>query len=158
MDIDSEPGTTLPGRPFPSGQRPIPIGPAAMTHPSRPPEAPLTVLPDGSKMYRYFFEVDISNRVHELTDLEMLQHARTQMGFLERAGLREDSMRRIRDCRTRLRVTIDTNSASRLDALADCRMRMLTMTDMITDGMGWFPGLPWRATHFNVEVLYPRGR
>lgn len=151
MDIDSEPSATF-------SRRPISTGPAAVPRPARPINTLFTILPDGSKMYSYIFEVDISNRAHELTDLEILEYARTQMGFLERADVRDGAMRHIRDCRTRLRVTIDTKSTSRLDALGDCRMRMLIMQDMINEGMGWFPGLPWKALHFQVEVLHPRGQ
>ncbi|KAJ5126525.1 hypothetical protein N7448_007304 [Penicillium atrosanguineum] len=150
MDIDSEPSATF-------SRRPISTGPAAISRPSRPTGALFTMLPDGSKMYSYIFEVDISNHAQELTDLEILEYAHNQMGFLERADLRDGAMRHIRDCRTRLRVTIDTKSIGRLDALGDCRMRMLVMQEMINAGMGWFPGLPWRANHFHVEVLYPRG-
>ncbi|KAJ5676511.1 uncharacterized protein N7477_002144 [Penicillium maclennaniae] len=149
MDIDSEPSTT-------ASRRPIPTVPTAIPRPLRPNNALFTLLPDGSKMYSYIFEVDILNRAHELTDLEILEYARNQMGFLERANLRDGAMRHIRDCRIRLRVTIDTKNTSRLDALGDCRMRMLIMQDMISDGMGWFPGLPWKARHFHVEVLYPQ--
>lgn len=89
-----------------------------------------------------------------MSDHEILQYARTQLGFLERSGLAEGSMRSIRNCRMRLRVRIDTKSASRVDALVDVRMRMLAMLDMISDGMGWFTGLPWKHEHFTVEVVY----
>lgn len=118
---------------------------------------PFAYAPDGSNIYRHAFEVDLSNRVGGVSDHEALETGRKQMGFLEMSGMREDSMRRIRDCRTRLRVVIDTKSDSRFDALVDARMRMLTMQDMIADGLGWFLGLPWRHAHFTVEVLYLQG-
>lgn len=118
---------------------------------------PFAYAPDGSNIYRHTFEVDLSSRVGGVSDHEALETGRRQMGFLEASGMREDSMRRIRDCRTRLRVVIDTKSDSRFDALVDARMRMLTMQDMIADGLGWFLGLPWRHAHFTVEVLYLQG-
>lgn len=154
MDIDSEPSApSVPSAP----RRTIPTGPAAMTASQKPTGGtPFTVTTDGTKVYRHTFEIDISSRAGGVTDLEIIEHARTQMGFLERAGLRDDAMRRIRDCRTRLRVVIDTKSPSRLDALVDARLRMLTMQDMINEGMGWFPGLPWRHHHFRIETFCPR--
>lgn len=151
MDIDSEP--SAPSAP----RRTIPTGPAAMAASQKPTEGtPFTITTDGTKAYRHTFEIDISSHASGVTDLEIIEHARTQMGFLERAGLRDDAMRRIRDCRIRLRVVIDTKSPSRLDALVDARLRMLTMQDMINEGMGWFPGLPWRHHHFRVETFCPR--
>ncbi|OQD68389.1 hypothetical protein PENDEC_c036G05724 [Penicillium decumbens] len=148
MDIDSEPGVP---------RQAMPRGPTAMEPPSRPAEGgTISITTDGTKIWRHIFEIDISSHDSGLGDLEVLEHARTQLGFLERSGLRDDAMRRIRDCRTRLRVVIDTKSPSRLDALADARLRMLTMQDMINEGMGWFPGLPWRHNHFRVEVFHPR--
>lgn len=106
------------------------------------------------RVHRHIFEVDLSNRVGEMSDTDILSHARTQLGFLGRSDLADGSMHRIRNCRMRLRVAIDTMSASRADALVDVRMRMLVMLDMISDGLGWFPGLPWRHEHFVVEVVY----
>jgi hypothetical protein len=115
-----------------------------------------SITADGTKIWRHTFEIDIPSRPSGFTDLEILEYARTQLAFLERAALREDAMRRIRDCRTRLRVIIDTKTSSRLDALVDARLRMLVMQDMINEGMGWFPGLPWRHPHFRVETFCPR--
>lgn len=105
-------------------------------------------------IYRHSFEIDLSNRHGGMTDHQILEHARLQLSYLERANLAEDAMHRVRNCRMRLRIDIDTRSASRADAVIDIRMRMLVMQDMITDGLGWFTGLPWRHPYFNVEVMY----
>lgn len=108
----------------------------------------------GPGIWRHSFEIDLSNRPGGMTDHQILEHARLQLLFLERANLAEDAMRRVRNCRMRLRIEIDTRSASRADAVIDIRLRMLIMVDMITEGLGWFPGLPWRNPHFIVKVMY----
>lgn len=105
-------------------------------------------------VYRHTFLIDLSNRHGGMTDKQIIEHARLQLHYLEQANMAEDAMRRVRNCRMRLRIDIDTRCADRADAVIDVRLRMLVMLDMITEGLGWFPGLPWRHPHFNVEVLY----
>lgn len=107
-------------------------------------------------IYRHIFEIDLFNRHGEMNDHQILQYALLQLQYLLQADMAENAMRRIRNCRMRLRIEIDTRNASRADAVFDIRLRMLVMQDMITgtEGLGWFPGLPWRHPHFVVEILY----
>lgn len=107
-------------------------------------------------IYRHIFEIDLSNRHGGMNDHQILEYALLQLQHLLQADMAEDAMRRVRNCRMRLRIEIDTRNASRADAVFDIRLRMLVMQDMITgtEGLGWFPGLPWRHPHFIVEIIY----
>lgn len=125
MDID-------PSLPAPPAPKNVPATTQAVQH------IPWEHIPG---IYRHTLEIDLSNRPGGMTDAKILEHARTQLLHLEQANMSPSAMRRVRDCRMRLRIDIDTKSASRAGAVINIRMRMLAMEDMITR----FSSIPYRA-------------
>lgn len=103
--------------------------------------------------YRHTFDFEIPNYSIYTSEQAVLQTARDIISRNSRGLLEEVSTRMNSTCRPCLRVVIDTRSILREDASVEVDWRLLKMQDMITDGLGWFPGLPWRHEHFTVEII-----
>ncbi|KAJ5800602.1 uncharacterized protein N7518_002670 [Penicillium psychrosexuale] len=146
----------------PSEPAPDPMDIDPMEIDSPPPQqaqpAPTTTLTrmneqaQNSGMHRHKFYLSIGPRPMPTLDLDVLTVARAEVTRLRRAGLPVLESLPERSG-PHLYIRIDTDQASRDQALARADLRMGIMQDMIRDGFGWFSGLPYRHPHFDVKFL-----
>ena len=137
---------------------PMDIDPMEIDSPPPQQPTPTTTLTrmseqaQDSGMHRHKFYLAIGPRPMPTLDLDVLTVARAEVTRLQRAGLPvlESLPER---AGPHLYICIDTDQASRDQALARADLRMGIMQGMIRDGFGWFTGLPYRHPHFEVKFL-----